>query len=756
MKGRIENKGLPLFYKLLITFSGVIIFICGMLTVAYYVFSKRSLEQHTQEYIVQQCEVIARHFSDEMRNGLVKDIHILASNPILDEFMMSSELDREINARKVERLFLQSIQYMENYQAISFVDYSGREKVRVGRSGRIKKYRDVRGSGLFTRIESGRPGTIHTEGPYRDKDGNVSFFIGIYKTDADIGKFGGAVIVDYALEDFLRHLDTIKIFGANAIWVFAPRGEVLKQPRNERFILDPRAYLSKGFQEVPVVAASNDGMVAYQDLSVLPGKAFIRLVISIPSSLLFEDIRSVLRFLSIVFLVSLFTIFLISYYLSGYLSKPIIELAHAATRLAKGELSTQVKVKTTGEVQMLVDSFNQMAQDLEKTTVSKEYVDNIFRSMIDTLIVVSPDGIIETVNSAACALLGYQEAELIGQPVKKIFADGMHDGGRVFDEFIKYGLMKNAEYTYLTKGNKKIPVLFSSSVIYSSDATPQGIVCVAVDITERKRTEEKLKSYAAEIEQANEDLKTFAYTVSHDLRAPLVNIRGFSEELKRTIQEGRPLVEKCMSALTEADRKTFSSLFEHDVAEALEFIGASVNRMDALIENILKLSRLGRSELKPEPVHTEELVHSLLKTLAHQIDSHKAKVTTGKLPDLFMDRTAAEQIFGNLLDNALKYLEPGRPGTIEVTAHENAEDIQFTIRDNGRGIAPEDTRRVFELFRRVGKQDVPGHGMGLTYVKTLIKRLGGRIWCESELGGGSTFSFTIPVKARTDESRAAS
>jgi PAS domain S-box-containing protein len=405
-----------------------------------------------------------------------------------------------------------------------------------------------------------------------------------------------------------------------------------------------------------------------------------------------------------------------------------------------------VKIQALGEVRMLVDSFNKMARDLQKTTVSKEYVDNIFKSMIDTLIVASPDGTIRTVNHAACELLGYREEELTGQPIKIIFAE---DGERAFEELVKFPSMKNAEYTYITKNKRKIPVLISSSVIYSSDATPQGIVCVAVDITERKRAEEALNRSSEELQHINEELKNFAYIVSHDLRAPLVNIKGFSEELGHSIQEFTALLEKYPGHVGADEKQRTEELLKKDMPEALGFIGSSVTRMDALINSILKLSRLGRNELKRELVHTEELVHPLLKTLAHQIDMHKADVTIGPLPDIIMDKTAVEQIFGNLLDNALKYLDPSRPGKIAVTAEQNAGETTFTIRDNGRGIAKEDTQRVFELFRRVGRQDVPGEGMGLTYVKTLVRRLGGRIWCESEPGVGSVFSFTIPAHAQT-------
>lgn len=425
---------------------------------------------------------------------------------------------------------------------------------------------------------------------------------------------------------------------------------------------------------------------------------------------------------------------------------PVIELANAAGRLAKGDLSTHVSVTTSGEIRQLVNSFNQMAVDLQKTTVSKNYFDNIIKSMTDTLAVASPSGIIQKVNQAMCTLLGYQEEELIGQPLTKIFAKETK-GGKAFDEALTYRLVKNAECTYATKEGKQIPVLLSSSAIYSDNASPQGIVCVAVDITERKRTEEKLQRYATEIQQANEELKTFTYTVSHDLRAPLVNIRGFSEEFKRTIQEGREFLAKYVPTLSEGDKKTYSLIFEHDIDEAVGFITASVRRMDSLIESILKLSRLGRSELRPEPVDTEQLVESLLKTLAHQIESRQGEVRVGLLPVLMVDRTAIERIFGNLLDNAVKYLDASRPGRIEVSAEQSDAEIIFTVRDNGRGIAKEDIQKIFEPFRRVGNPDVPGEGMGLTYVKALVKRLGGRIWCESELEIGTAFKFTIPVKA---------
>lgn len=110
-----------------------------------------------------------------------------------------------------------------------------------------------------------------------------------------------------------------------------------------------------------------------------------------------------------------------------------------------------------------------------------------------------------------------------------------------------------------------------------------------------------------------------------------------------------------------------------------------------------------------------------------------------------------EQLFGNLLDNAIKYLDPGRPGAIAVSAERSETKTVFHIRDNGRGMAKEDISKTFELFRRVGTQDVPGEGMGLAYVKTIVRLMGGRIWCESEPGQGTTVSFSLPVPVKGPE-----
>jgi PAS domain S-box-containing protein len=271
-----------------------------------------------------------------------------------------------------------------------------------------------------------------------------------------------------------------------------------------------------------------------------------------------------------------------------------------------------------------------------------------------------------------------------------------------------------------------------------------GTFGISRDITERKRAEEQLQRYSAELAQNNQELQQFAYTISHDLRAPLVNLKGFTAELVSSLNVIRPTFEPLLLQMSEKERAEVSPRLLEDVPEALSFIDASATRIDHLTNALLKLSRLGRRELYLERVNMNALVRGILETRAHQIKQRGVQVTIGPLPEVVADLTSMEQVMGHILNNAILYLEAGRPGEIEITGERNGDETIFRVRDNGRGIAPEDMDKVFAPFRRAGKQDVPGEGMGLAYVQTLVRRHGGRVWCESGLGMGTTFTLTVP------------
>jgi DNA-binding LacI/PurR family transcriptional regulator/signal transduction histidine kinase len=274
------------------------------------------------------------------------------------------------------------------------------------------------------------------------------------------------------------------------------------------------------------------------------------------------------------------------------------------------------------------------------------------------------------------------------------------------------------------------------------------------ELTERKRAEEQLQRYAAEMERANEEVKRFAYIVSHDLRAPLVNMKGFISELRLAWNEIQSMIKPVLPLSDAEQRQVLNRTLQEDVPEALAFIDSSATHMDHFITALLKLSRLGRRELNLEVIDTGAIVQTILATLAHQIAEHRVQVIVDPLPQIVADRTSMEQMMSNILGNAVKYLDPARPGTIEITAERHDDETLFRIQDNGCGIAEEDMENVFAPFRRAGSQDTQGEGMGLAYVQALVRRHGGRIWCESEPGVGTTFTFTVSNHLREGEAHA--
>jgi signal transduction histidine kinase len=340
-------------------------------------------------------------------------------------------------------------------------------------------------------------------------------------------------------------------------------------------------------------------------------------------------------------------------------------------------------------------------------------------------------------------MLGVPKVQLLGSTCHKFICPAEIGACPITD---RHETVDNSERLLIKGNDERLPIL--KSVVPLERKGKTLLIESFIDISQRKRAEEKLQLFAREVQEINEEMRNFAYIVSHDLRAPLVSIKGFSSELDSSIKEMRPLLDKCVASLNEKERKRLDLILQEDIGEALGFIGSSVNRMDGLISNILNLSRLGRKELKIEPVDMTEITRAILASLAHQIEEKRVTVTLAELPELVADKISMEQIMGNLIDNALKYLEPERDGALSITADRAKDGVTFQVRDNGRGIAQEDMHKVFELFRRAGKQDTKGEGMGLAYVKTLVRRHGGRIWCESAPGVGSTFSFSIAAAVR--------
>ncbi|MDP2923324.1 MAG: ATP-binding protein [Candidatus Omnitrophota bacterium] len=413
--------------------------------------------------------------------------------------------------------------------------------------------------------------------------------------------------------------------------------------------------------------------------------------------------------------------FFASFFLSKLITRNLSKLRKGTQEIASGNFEAHIDVTSTDEIGQLANSFNVMAEELRKTTVSKEYVDNIIRSMAETLVVVNPDFEIRNVNKATCELLGYTEEELINKPIKTIFSiEGTLLGEVEFENLIKEAKLMNCELNYLSKNAKKIPVLLSTSVMKDKYGNTICIIFTATDITEHKIVQDKLKV-------AMEAKSKFTSMVSHELRTPLA-----------AIKTGVKLVLDGLAGGVNAEQKDF-----------LTIVRNNVDRLDRLINNVLDLQKLesGRVELNIKENDINEIIEEIYAAMHLLVEGRGLKFILrleNNLPKPQFDKDAIAQVLTNLINNAVKFTEAG---DITVNTWQDDKFVHVAVQDTGSGIKNEDIHRLFHAFeqleRKKGKK-TEGTGLGLVICKEIIEKHGGRIWAESEFGKGSTFHFTLP------------
>jgi signal transduction histidine kinase/DNA-binding response OmpR family regulator len=397
-----KGKGISIFLRILLMFLVASVVTSCVLIYVSYQFSSKSMEKRTRETVLQQFAAIENDFDKQFGASLKGTIRSLITSPLLDDYLLASASEQLILGKKLERLLAQTIRGFESYHSIRFVDKDGQVKVMaVGNSGR-KEFVNLRqgedttspvisaksfevSRQMFLLLES-TPLLLSSgymewfmpvrepliEGPFLDEQGRLFSLAAEAKLDCTTGTFGGVLIIQQNLEVFLTYLRSMKYFDENPVWVFDSKGQVLQKPGNSQAVLDPCVYFRKAFQGTVELTRVREGLIAWQDFAVVPGKTFIRIAVSIPSSLLLKDMAPAVKFYTFTLLLSLCLILLLAMYVSRYLSKPIVELAAAATRFAEGKLNTAVTIRTTGEVQTLVDSFNRMTEDLRNTIMARD------------------------------------------------------------------------------------------------------------------------------------------------------------------------------------------------------------------------------------------------------------------------------------------------------------------------------------------------------------------------------------------------
>ena len=396
------QKGTSIFLRILLVFMLVNIVTSSALIYLAYNFNRESIERRTEENIAQQIETIRNGFTNAYRVNLNRSLRNLAASSTLNDYLLAPDIEKLIYQAKLEAMFLQTLKNDDALQEAMFVDHLGNMSVDIVGNKRRRRSLNlgdfdldsaapgessatVAAAWLYQQIEaiplllsSGNmewfmpPRQMEVVGPIVEEEGGITLIAGLAKVDLDTGAFGGVIMIRQALDHFLSDLRDVQFFEANPIWVFDKDGKVIQRPSEASVTIDPRPHMQGSYQGSLSLHSFSEGIVAYQDFSITPGEPFIRIGVGIPSSLLLKDFYPTIRFFSFVLLGSLVVVFVVALYVSRYLSKPIEQLAAAAGRLAAGDWRARVAVRSTGEVQVLVDSFNRMTDQLRETSAARD------------------------------------------------------------------------------------------------------------------------------------------------------------------------------------------------------------------------------------------------------------------------------------------------------------------------------------------------------------------------------------------------
>jgi PAS domain S-box-containing protein len=397
---------------------------------------------------------------------------------------------------------------------------------------------------------------------------------------------------------------------------------------------------------------------------------------------------------------------------------------------------------------------------------SEERFRLIVENTVDyAIFMLTPQGYIASWNAGAARIKGYSADEIIGQHFSVFYtpeANAAAWPAHELEQATHVGRFEDEGWRVRKDGTH-----FWANVIItalrSTDGTLRGFGKVTRDMTERKQQNERVERLTKELEarvvelaaanfelaQKSAENESFVYSVSHDLRSPLVNLQGFSQELMLTSAD----LEKLLStaAIPADTRDRALSLLKGDLAESITFIRNAVRHLGTIIDGLLRLSRLGRIEYEIEPVDTGAVLAEILSAMHSTIEGSGGRIDVRALPVVMADRNAVGQVFANLIGNALKSFDERRPGVIEVSASSDNPPV-FSVRDNGVGIPKEFQSKLFQVFQQVHQTSTRGEGMGLAIIRRIVERHGGRVWFESSPGVGTTFFFVVGPAASSGAS----
>jgi PAS domain S-box-containing protein len=353
------------------------------------------------------------------------------------------------------------------------------------------------------------------------------------------------------------------------------------------------------------------------------------------------------------------------------------------------------------------------------------------------------EGLLLEHNLAFNRILGFDPAQDMKGKKLPDFWKNPEDRKEYLDELMTKGFVRNYMINAKKSGGEKITVLANAHLIKDEQDRLVKIVGTFTDFTDRKRAEEEILQLNEQLGQKASELEQVIFIASHDLRSPLVNVQGFSKELGYSIKEIENLLETVGNP--DSNKTKLKEILAKDIPETLHYIQSSIAKMDSLLAGLLKISRIGRVELTMENLDMNSFIKEIAGTFEYQIADKAIAFTVSDLPVCRGDKVQINQVFSNIVDNAIKYGDPKRPCKISISGKSEKGRAIFCVEDNGIGIAREHMGKIFEIFHRLNPADTSGEGLGLAIVQRILLKHKGTVRVESELGEGSRFFIELPV-----------
>ena len=350
---------------------------------------------------------------------------------------------------------------------------------------------------------------------------------------------------------------------------------------------------------------------------------------------------------------------------------------------------------------------------------------NALKSAMVGVIIASLEGKINFVNPAFLNIFRYKDQnEVIGKNAAELFAPKKVRTFADLTAIIDNVKGDREEFNVHREDGSVFSVEVSCSNVSDKAGNIIGRMAFFVDVTERKQIKKKLKRTLADLKRSNTDLQQFAYVASHDLQEPLRMVASYTQLLEERYQDK----------------------LDTDAKEFIQFAVDGALRMQRLINDLLSYSLVGARQKPVKPTDCNSVLSQVIANLSVTIEQNNVIITNDDLPTVMADASQMQELFKNLVGNAIKFRSEHAP-RVHVSAKQNGNKWLFSVQDNGLGIDPQYNDKIFLIFQRLhSKEEYPGTGIGLAICKRIVERHGGKIWVDSNVGMGSTFYFTLPLK----------